>query len=390
MKICRYCGTANYDNTLTCVGCGANVFNYVCANCGTVIQNGLYCPRCGVKVGQQPNTCPKCGKVYFTNACPNCGYSHIYQPNNNNYNNNLRSYANNTEQASYNQRSYPNITEQASYTAPTDKTQPKLKSSSSSKKIKTKTNTKTNTSRESSKKSSENSEKNKKFSLGKILLWIFLFPIMLTISVAKSSSLNKTAKALIIILGWAIFISLSSGGSSNTNSTNNGVKSSTSGSSTTVPRPTKTPKPTATPKSVTGITKFTLYESDKHVELKEGAAETNDYVSVKMEYGRTLNLDDIIFVSDNPEIATISLSDKKSSLSSYVYYTIKAINPGETNVYISTKDGVNSDKINVKVIPTIKAESVIITDAPGTMFLGDEISPKAEIYPDNTEDKSIT
>ena len=365
MKICRYCGTANYDNTLTCVGCGANVFNYVCVNCGTVIQNGLYCPRCGVKVGQQPNTCPKCGKVYFTNACPNCGYYHIYQPNNNNYYNNPQPYVNNTGPASYNPQSYPNTTQQATNTTPIDKAQTALKPSTSSEKKKT------NTSKKTSKKSSK---KNKKFSLGKILLWIFLFPIMLTISVAKSSSLNRKAKAVIIILAWAIFITIgSTGGSSNTNSTNNGAKSSSEGSSTTVS------KPTATPKSVTGITKFTLIESYKHVELKEGA-ETNYYVSVKMEYGRTLNLDDIIFVSDNPEIATISLSDKKSSLS-YVYYTIKAINPGETNVYFSTKDGMNSDKINVKVIPTIKAETIRITDAPGTVFLGDEISPQVEIFP---------
>ena len=379
MKICRYCGSANYDSALTCVGCGANVFSYLCANCGTVIQNGLYCPKCGIKVGQQPNTCPKCGKEYFTNACPNCGYSHVYQPNNNNYNNNLQPNVNNTGQDSYNQQSYPNTTEQASYTAPTDKTQTTLKPSTSSKKAKT------NTSRKTSKKSSM---KNKKFSLGKILLWIFLFPIMLTISVAKSSNLNKKAKVVIIIIAWIIFITLGSiGGSSNTNSTNNGVQSSSAVSSTTVSKPTQTPKPTATPKSVTGIIKFNFYEFNKHVELKEGT-KNNNYVSVWMEYGRTLNLDDIIFVSDNPEIATISLSDEKSSLS-YVYYTIKAISPGETNVYFSTKDGMNSDKINVKVIPTINAESVIITDAPGTVFLGDEISPQVEIYPANTDDKSI-
>ena len=74
MKICSFCNTENEDNAVQCVSCGANSFKYKCDNCGTVFADGVHCPRCGVKVGQQARACPKCHTKYYSNACPTCGY----------------------------------------------------------------------------------------------------------------------------------------------------------------------------------------------------------------------------------------------------------------------------------------------------------------------------
>ena len=77
MKKCKYCEHINDDLDSYCTACGGNLFIYVCANCGNEFDNGMHCPRCGVKVGQREKFCPQCGNRYFTNACPNCGFSEI-------------------------------------------------------------------------------------------------------------------------------------------------------------------------------------------------------------------------------------------------------------------------------------------------------------------------
>ena len=75
MKICKYCGQSNDEESRACSSCGANEFSYKCSNCGTVFDNGNYCPTCGVKIGTKAKICPSCGNEYYTNACPNCGFN---------------------------------------------------------------------------------------------------------------------------------------------------------------------------------------------------------------------------------------------------------------------------------------------------------------------------
>lgn len=74
MKICLFCGTEAADSAATCAACGANQFKNKCNNCGTVFEEGAYCPSCGVKAGETAKRCPRCGKNYFSAACPDCGY----------------------------------------------------------------------------------------------------------------------------------------------------------------------------------------------------------------------------------------------------------------------------------------------------------------------------
>lgn len=81
MKICKYCGTYNNDIVNFCRSCGSSAFKHICANCENEFDEGLFCPRCGVKVGQRAKRCLRCGNIYYSNACPDCGYLEIgYSP----------------------------------------------------------------------------------------------------------------------------------------------------------------------------------------------------------------------------------------------------------------------------------------------------------------------
>ena len=57
MKLCSFCGTENAADAVKCSSCGGNEFKYKCDNCGTVFTEGVHCPHCGVKAGQEARTC---------------------------------------------------------------------------------------------------------------------------------------------------------------------------------------------------------------------------------------------------------------------------------------------------------------------------------------------
>ena len=75
MKVCKFCGAENQDSATVCSSCGGNEFKHKCGNCGTVFEDGNFCPKCGVKAGAKAKKCPKCGAEYFSAACPDCGYT---------------------------------------------------------------------------------------------------------------------------------------------------------------------------------------------------------------------------------------------------------------------------------------------------------------------------
>ena len=74
MKKCLYCGSVVNDNEKTCPSCGANEFAHICGNCGTIFESAC-CPNCGTRAGRKARICPRCGQEYYSNACPNCGYT---------------------------------------------------------------------------------------------------------------------------------------------------------------------------------------------------------------------------------------------------------------------------------------------------------------------------
>lgn len=75
VKVCKFCGAENQDSAIVCSSCGENEFKHKCGNCGTVFEDGNFCPKCGVKAGAKAKKCPNCGAEYFSAACPDCGYT---------------------------------------------------------------------------------------------------------------------------------------------------------------------------------------------------------------------------------------------------------------------------------------------------------------------------
>ena len=141
MKICSFCNTKNEDNAVKCVSCGANSFKYKCNNCGTVFADGVHCPHCGVKVGQQARVCPKCNTQYYSNACPTCGY-------------------------------VPNGSEMTATTPDRDSVQP---------------------------------VQPKRKTWLWVLGWIFIFPLPLTLILLKKPNMSKGLKYGIIIAAWVVY-----------------------------------------------------------------------------------------------------------------------------------------------------------------------------------------
>lgn len=154
MKICSFCNTENEDNAVKCVSCGANSFKYKCNNCGTVFADGVHCPHCGVKVGQQARVCPKCNTQYYSNACPTCGY-------------------------------VPNGSEMTATTPDHNSVQP---------------------------------VQPKRKTWLWVLGWIFIFPLPLTLILLKKPNMSKGLKYGIIIAAWVVYAIIAiSGAASNSN-----------------------------------------------------------------------------------------------------------------------------------------------------------------------------
>lgn len=152
MKVCKYCRLEAPDSERICSSCGAIEFRTKCSNCGNVYDEGVFCPRCGVKAGKQAKKCPRCGTEYYSAACPDCGYIPTYQP------------------AFTSAVYYQPDTEYI----PEENQQPQPR---------------------------------RKIWLW-VLGWIFIFPVPLTILIARNQRLDKKTKVGIIVAIWAFIFFL--------------------------------------------------------------------------------------------------------------------------------------------------------------------------------------
>ena len=203
-----------------------------------------------------------------------------------------------------------------------------------------------------------------------IVGWIFFFPIPLTILVYRSKSLPQKAKVIILSVLWG-YIAIATLISSCNKSTQSQTQVSQS--------------PT------TNITGFSYsYGSPSEVELTAGESYERGWIQPSYNRrGYEFSADDVIFVSDNPEVATMTLTNV--SLVSYMYFRIDAVSAGETYVYAASLDGsVISDKIHVIVNGITEAESLTFINDSETLSLGQIGHLTTEIIPADTVDQSLT
>lgn len=134
---------------------------------------------------------------------------------------------------------------------------------------------------------------------------------------------------------------------------------------------------TTTVASATGIESFDFLNSES-LELEVGESDRS-YFTVEFDSDE-LSTDDIVFVSSDEAVATITFDKKVAS--SFIYYYVNAIGSGTTTVHVETADGlVKSEEITVTV-----ADETIASAEPET-----EIETTTEKATEPiTEDEKIT
>lgn len=207
-----------------------------------------------------------------------------------------------------------------------------------------------------------------------ILGWIFIFPVPLTILMLRNQRMNKVIKYVIIANAWILYLII-------------GISCSSKNS-------------TATQNSGT-LTKYTVESSSENIKslsfsktddvmVRVGKTSTPRYLKVDVKLQRNFSADDIVFVSENPEIATITFESNMSNISTWLYFDITGISGGETNVYATSKDGsIKSESIHVIVPDPIGVDSIELQGYKTELCISQTTSAKVTISPYNAEDKAL-
>lgn len=171
-----------------------------------------------------------------------------------------------------------------------------------------------------------------------VLGWLCIFPLPLTILLLRKKDMKPALKYGILAAAWIVYLII---GLSGRSGNNNGTGSSQNN--------------TSSDRSVAGAEVNTNIKEISFVKIGEleetvkiGGSTSESYVNVKVKDKNTFTPEDVIFVSENPEIATIEYT--KDALTTCLYYKINGISAGETYVYASSADGsVMSEKMKVIV-----------------------------------------
>lgn len=138
----------------------------------------------------------------------------------------------------------------------------------------------------------------------------------------------------------------------------------------------------------TNIKELSFLRTDD-ITLEVGKSVSSSYVSVKVKDREKFSPEDVDFISNNPDVAIITFT--KDALTTCLYYEIKAVGAGETEVYAKAKDGdVESQHIKVTVPKPIEVESISIVGAKKNLNIGDALQLSCDVSPSKAADKSVT
>lgn len=249
MKACKFCTTHVEDAVQHCPSCGSNSFLHICENCGSHFESG-FCPNCGVRAGQKKKICPECGSAYFSNACPNCGYTEIRKP---------------IQQTVIHKHVY--VQQKEDYKTESIPVQPEKRSGCLT-----------------------------------VFLWIFFFPIMLTIAIVRSQSMKGLAKVFFVLLVWGIIIGIGATGKKDSAKTS---RASTVSTSKTTVKPistsTRNPLPTATPDPIVASAQKAINDYYSQ-ESSAKATETPDPATMSDTERAQARINSILSSINNPTV----------------------------------------------------------------------------------------
>ena len=170
-----------------------------------------------------------------------------------------------------------------------------------------------------------------------VLGWIFIFPVPLTILLLRKKEMNPVLKYGIIAVAWIFYLIIVFSGGSSDKSTENASSAGTT-------EKNETEVAVANNSNIKELS----FIRDNDRTVKVGQSTPESYLNVKLKDKKDFSPSDVIFVSENPEIATIEFT--KDALTTCLYFKITGVSPGETYVYANSQDGsVVSDKIKVIV-----------------------------------------
>lgn len=212
-----------------------------------------------------------------------------------------------------------------------------------------------------------------------ILGWLFAFPLMLTILLLRNIKKNTIIKIVVIAAAWLLFSVFITALNSDTSP--DAQELSRSIGSTNITK--------LQAENTSSEIKELKISSTKDVTVKVGQTTSSGNVQVKVKSTNNFLPEDVIFVSENPEVATIEL--KNVSLTTYLYYEIKGIGAGETTVYALSADGsVESEHIKVTVTEPVGVDAIAIENVKTDLVISETTSPKVKISPYNAEAKALT
>lgn len=200
-----------------------------------------------------------------------------------------------------------------------------------------------------------------------ILGWIIFFPVPLTVLIYRSEKLKKNVKIALIAVLWlfVIFSVL----------TNDSTDSD----------PVDT-----TPKSSENIKKLS-FESEDAVDIKTGESKEVTCLQVDVKNKNKFDINDICFVSENPDVATLESLTQEKYGPVKIHVAVTALSSGETNVYVTSKDGeVKSSKIHVTVTDPIGVDSIELQNYRTDLCMSQSTTPEVSLLPLDAEDTKLT
>ena len=190
----------------------------------------------------------------------------------------------------------------------------------------------------------------KSSTVGMIVLWalgwIYIFPVPLMILLKRKTNMDAKLKRGFIIAAWAVYAfffmiaMFSPSGSSNNNIEKVAQEQDRS-------LPDSIDEQQETESNIRELS----FSSDRDIQVETGktaASYQSGYVNASVNNREDFSPEDVVFISDNPEVATVEFDHE--ALTTYLYFTVTGVSEGETYIYATTKDGsVSSPKRKVAV-----------------------------------------
>lgn len=207
-----------------------------------------------------------------------------------------------------------------------------------------------------------------------VLGWLSIFPLPLTILLLRKKEMTPGKKYGFIVAAWSVYLIMAAVANKNDQSTNHSSS--------------QVEQSTAFQGEKSKIGEIT-FGNGEGITVKIGETGVGGKVKVT---SNDLFYDpsdgDVTFVSANSEV--VKISPLRTS-GSDVYYTLEAVNPGETYVYATSKDGtITSERIKVTVPQPIEVEKIDLDGSVGELALSQSIKIPVIISPENADNQQIS